>query len=29
MMTHISYPQHNNCSKVKFKKKIKIVDAAV
>jgi len=29
IMTHISYPEHNSCSKVKFKKKIKIVDAAV
>jgi len=21
MMTHISYPEHNSCSKVKFKKR--------
>jgi len=29
MMAHISYPEHNSCSKVKFKKKITMVDAAV
>jgi len=29
IMTHISYPEHNSCSKVIFKKKFKMVDAAV